>query len=209
MKQTQRFKFISIFLCLLALFSIAGCKKDPAKLKSDTEAPSFTAETNDGQTIQLSDFKGKLVVLEWSNYGCPYVVKHYKSNNIPAMQEKYKAKDVVWLTVMSSAPGKQGFYEPEEMAKQNSEFNNKATHVLRDPSGEIGRLYDAKTTPHMYIINKDGILVYHGAIDSISSADMDDIEEADNYVQLALDALINGEEVENKVTAPYGCSIKY
>jgi glutathione peroxidase-family protein len=126
-----------------------------------------------------------------------------------ALQEKYTDKDVVWLTICSSAPGKQGHREPAEITEQMNDWNAHNTAYLIDESGEVGKMYGAKTTPHMYVINPNGKLIYAGAIDSIPSADQDDIAEATNYVEQALNAAMNGKEVPNKVTKPYGCSVKY
>lgn len=172
-------------------------------------APAFATQSASGEQVSLADYAGHLVVLEWSNYNCPFVRKHYDSGNIPDMQERYTGKGVVWLTVMSSAPGKQGYFEPEALQALNKEHGNKATHVLRDADGTIGRLYDATSTPHLFVIDRDGTLAYAGAIDSIASAVKEDIEQAENYVVSALDSLLAGEKVKTPVSRAYGCSIKY
>ncbi|MCU4677623.1 redoxin domain-containing protein [Catenovulum sp. 2E275] len=180
-----------------------------ANIKVDSPAPAFTLNNEKGEQVSLADYKGKYVVLEWTNDQCPYVKKHYQSGNMQNLQQKYTDKEVVWLSVISSAPGKQGYVEADEAIELTQSRNAAPTHVLFDPSGEVGKSYGAKTTPHMYIIDKQGVLRYAGGIDSIKSANPADIEKADNYVDLGLTALMNGKEVKNKLTPPYGCSVKY
>ena len=172
-------------------------------------APDFSVKNVKGETVSLADFKDKVVVLEWINYGCPFVKKHYDSGNMPALQEKYTAKGVVWLTVNSSAEGKQGYHAPSEMAEIAAKHGNKASHFLMDTDGKMGKAYDAKVTPHMYIIHKDGKLVYNGAIDSNPSAKTEDVATADKWFADALDAVLAGKEVSNAKTKPYGCGVKY
>ncbi|PSQ97711.1 MAG: thioredoxin family protein [Bacteroidetes bacterium SW_7_64_58] len=172
-------------------------------------APDFTLEAADGETHSLSDFEGKYVVLEWLNFECPFVGKHYGSGNMQALQEKYTDEGVVWLSIVSSAPGKQGYYPPKEMIEQKRKYNGNMTAILMDPDGEIGKTYGATVTPHMYVINPDGELVYRGGIDDKPTTDEADIEGATNYVDRALTAVMNGEEVSPKQAKPYGCTIKY
>ncbi|PSR03668.1 MAG: thioredoxin family protein [Bacteroidetes bacterium SW_8_64_56] len=172
-------------------------------------APDFTLEAADGETHSLSDFEGKYVVLEWLNFECPFVGKHYGSGNMQALQEKYTDEGVVWLSIVSSAPGKQGYYPPKEMIEQKKRHNGNMTAILMDPDGEIGKTYGATVTPHMYVINPDGELVYRGGIDDKPTTDEADIEGATNYVDRALTAVMNGEEVSPKQAKPYGCTIKY
>ncbi|MEO1474854.1 MAG: redoxin domain-containing protein, partial [Pseudomonadota bacterium] len=164
-----------------------------------------------GETVSLSDFAGQTVVLEWTNHGCPFVQKHYDETykNMQGLQTAAADDGVVWLSVISSAPGKQGHVSPEEANELTTSRGAAPSAVIIDESGDIGRLYDAKTTPHMYIITGDGTLAYQGAIDSIKSARVSDIPEADNYVTAALDAVAAGEAVETAQTRPYGCSVKY
>ena len=171
--------------------------------------PDFTLEAADGETHSLSDFEGKYVVLEWLNFECPFVGKHYGSGNMQALQEKYTDEGVVWLSIVSSAPGKQGYYPPKEMIEQKKRHNGNMTAILMDPDGEIGKTYGATVTPHMYVINPDGELVYRGGIDDKPTTDEADIEGATNYVDRALTAVMNGEEVSPKQAKPYGCTIKY
>ncbi|HSP42088.1 MAG TPA: thioredoxin family protein [Luteolibacter sp.] len=172
-------------------------------------APDFSVKNVKGETVSLADFKDKVVVIEWINYGCPFVKKHYDSGNMPALQEKYTAKDVVWLTVNSAAEGKQGYHAPAEMAEIATKHGNKASHFLMDTDGKMGKAYDAKVTPHMYIIHKDGKLVYNGAIDSNPSAKTEDVATADKWFADALDAVLAGKEVSNAKNKPYGCGVKY
>lgn len=175
----------------------------------DTAAPLFTATDSNGKTVSLKDFTGKTVILEWTNHECPFVKKHYGSGNMQKLQQKYTDEDVVWLSVISSAKGKQGYVTGKEANKLSRDRSAKPSYVLLDESGEIGHMYAAKTTPHMYIIDPKGTLRYMGAIDSIRSADPADIPEATNYVTQAMSELSAGKPVSEKATRAYGCSIKY
>lgn len=175
----------------------------------DKAAPAFSGKAADGSTINLADYKGKTVVLEWTNHDCPYVIKHYESGNIPKLQKEAIAKDIVWLQVISSAPGEQGHVDGAKAQKVNEYRNSTPTNTILDPEGTIGKLYGAKTTPHLYIINPEGTLVYKGGIDSIKSTKQQDIPDATNYVHETLEALASGKKVPHPSTAPYGCSIKY
>jgi peroxiredoxin len=173
------------------------------------EAPAFTAKNVKGDEISLSTYADKVVVLEWVNFDCPFVKKHYSSKNMQKLQEAYTAKDVVWLIVNSSAEGKQGFLEATKLAEKVAAEEGKATEILLDTDGNIGKAYDAKVTPHMMIIAKDGTLAYSGAIDSVASTDPADIEGADKLFANALDAVLAGKEVTNAKNKPYGCGVKY
>lgn len=173
------------------------------------EAPSFALEDTEGTTHNLADYEGQFVVLEWLNFGCPFVGKHYGSGNMQKLQEKYTNEGVTWLSIVSSAPGTQGYYPPDEMKEQKEKYNGNMTAILLDPSGEVGKKYGAKVTPHMYIINPDGQLIYKGGIDDKPTTDEADIEGATNYVVNALDEAMNGEEVSVKTSQPYGCTVKY
>ena len=172
-------------------------------------APDFTAKNVKGETVSLADFKGKVVVLEWTNYDCPFVKKHYEGKNIPSLQESYTAKGVIWLTISSSAEGKQGYHEPSKMAEIAASQGNKATHFIVDADGKVGKAYDAKVTPHMFIISADGKLVYDGAIDSKATTNTEDVATADKLFVNALDAVLAGKEVENAKNKPYGCGVKF
>jgi peroxiredoxin len=173
------------------------------------KAPDFTATDTNGKTHKLSDYSGKFVVLEWTNRGCPYTMKHYTSSNMQRLQREWTSKGVVWLTVISSAPGKQGYVTAAEENSYVKEVNAAPTAVLLDPTGALGHLYDAKTTPDMYIINPQGTLIYSGAIDDKATTDVSDISGAKNYVTLALDEATSGKPVGIPTTRPYGCSVKY
>ncbi|HGY56973.1 MAG TPA: thioredoxin family protein [Caldithrix abyssi] len=178
-------------------------------LEVNKPAPDFTLTDHQGKTHSLSQYKGKYVVLEWINFDCPFVRKHYGSGNMQALQKEYTKKGVVWLSVCSSAPGKQGHFDAKEITKRLAEAGGAQTAYLIDAEGKVGRLYGAKTTPHMFIIDPEGKLIYNGAIDSIRSTDKDDIKKAENYVRTVLDAVLNGKEVKPFTTVPYGCSVKY
>lgn len=175
----------------------------------DQKAPDFSLAGIDGKTYKLSDFKGKYVVLEWNNLDCPFVKKHYGSGNMQALQKKYTDKGVVWLTICSSAQGKQGYYEPAALQEMTKERKLASTAYLRDPDGTVGREYGAKTTPNMFVVNPDGTLIYAGAIDDKPSTDPNDIKGANNYVAACLDASLAGKPVATKTTVSYGCGVKY
>lgn len=175
------------------------------------KAPDFTGVTSNGETVSLSDFAGKTVILEWTNHDCPFVVKHYATPpaNMQTLQQQAADEGMVWLSVISSRAGEQGHVSPEKANELTDSRGAAPAHVILDESGDIGRLYDAKTTPHMYIITPEGELVYDGAIDSIPSARLADLDEAENYVSLALAELAAGQPVSTPVTQPYGCAVKY
>lgn len=172
-------------------------------------APAFTATDSHGKAVTLGDFSGKPVVLEWSNDGCPFVKKHYGSGHMQALQKTFTAQGVVWLTVISSAPGKQGYVDGATADRLSVERGAAPTDVLLDPDGALGHLYDAKTTPHLFVVDGKGTLVYAGGIDSIASADPDDVPKAEPYLKTALTEVLAGKPVSRPVTRPYGCSIKY
>lgn len=180
-----------------------------AKISVDAAAPDFSLVNEAGEIVTLSQHKGKYVILEWTNHLCPYVQKHYSSDNMQGLQGEYTDQDVVWLSIISSAPGKQGYVSAKESMGLTKDRGAVPSHVLFDPEGDVGKMYSAKTTPHMYIIDPEGILRYAGAIDSIKSANPADIAKANNYVELSMSALMAGKHVANKLTPPYGCSIKY
>jgi peroxiredoxin len=172
-------------------------------------APSFTATDSRGQTESLDHFRGKYVVLEWHNQGCPYTHKHYISGNMQALQKEWTAKGVVWFTVISSAPGEQGYVTSAEENAYVAKMHADPTAVLMDPDGKLGHLYNARTTPEMYVIDPQGQLIYEGAIDNRPTPDVDDIRGADNYLTDALTAAMAGKPVATPYTRPYGCSVKY
>lgn len=181
----------------------------PAPLKVDGPAPAFDVKDSTGKAHSLKDGEGKWMVLEWYNKDCPYVRKHYDAKNMQALQEKYTAKGVVWYTVISSAKGKQGYLETAEVAPNVQKEGAKPTAVLLDTDGVMGKAYGAKTTPHMFVINPQGQVVYAGAIDDNNSADSKVIPKSKNFVAAALDAGMAGKPVEHKATAAYGCAVKY
>jgi peroxiredoxin len=166
--------------------------------------PDFTLPDTYGKDHSVADYRGKYVVLEWLNYDCPSVVKHYAAGNMQMLQEKYTGMDVVWLAVVSSAPGKQGYFEPDAMNERSAAEGSKATAVLLDPSGEVGRMYHAQVTPHMMVVSPDGALIYNGAIDDKPGTRASTLEGAHNYVAAALDESMAGGEVSVALTRPYG-----
>ena len=172
-------------------------------------APAFSAKDVTGKTVSLADFKGKTVVLEWVNPGCPYVRKHYSGGNMQGTQQEAVAKNVVWLAVNSTATDHPDYLKPADLAKWMKDQKAPATHTLMDEDGKIGKAYGARTTPHLYIIDGKGMLVYAGGIDSIPSASASDIPKATNYVKASLTEIAGGKSVSNAVTRPYGCSVKY
>ncbi|MEO6278980.1 redoxin domain-containing protein [Roseateles sp.] len=192
---------------LLALLLAPALAQAAATVEAP--APTFSATTAEGKPLSLADLKGKTVVLEWTNHDCPYVKKHYSSGNMQSQQKDAAAQGVVWLQVVSSAPGQQGHVDGATARKLNSERGAAPMATLLDPKGELGKLYGAQTTPHMYVIKPDGTLAYKGGIDSIATADKADIAKAEPYVTEALAAVAAGRKVEKASTRPYGCSVKY
>jgi peroxiredoxin len=172
-------------------------------------APDFAGLDSNGKTVRLSDYKGKLVVLEWSNHECPYVRKHYSSSNMQALQRDATKDGVVWLTIVSSPKGEQGHVEGPKANELTQSRKAAPTAVLLDPKGEIARLYDARVTPHMFIVDKEGMLQYMGGIDDKATANVADIKDAKNYVRAALAELAKGQKVSEAVTRAYGCTVKY
>ena len=194
-----------ILLSIITAFSLTA----HANVSVGKAAPDFTGVDSNGNKHSLSDFKGKTVVLEWTNHDCPYVKKHYNSGNMQTLQKQATADGVVWLSIISSRPGKQGHVSGGKANDLTRSRNAAPTAVILDETSAIGRLYAAKTTPHMYIIDTTGQLVYMGGIDSIPSSDEADIAGAKNYVRAALDAMTAGKTIEDSITRPYGCSVKY
>ncbi|MFN3369937.1 MAG: thioredoxin family protein [Sphingomonadaceae bacterium] len=172
-------------------------------------APVFTATDSQGRTHNLSDFRGKTVVLEWTNADCPFVQKFYSGGDMQKLQAEARQQGVVWLTINSGAPGKQGHVTPAQAnAKMKAQGFN-STAYLPDPDGTIGRAYGARTTPHMFVIDPRGTLVYAGGIDNVPTANPADIGKAQNYVRAALADLAAGREIATPTSRPYGCSVKY
>ena len=192
----------------LILLSLLSATLFAAPQPGDT-APDFSLTDIHAQKHSLSDYKGKYVVLEWNNPGCPFVRKHYDSGNMPKLQQEERAKGVIWLTINSAAAGRQGDLPPEQLEKFLQDEHSDPTAYLRDPDGTVGHLYGAKTTPHMFVINPGGILIYQGGIDNKPTPDPADIPGATNYVRAALDESMAGKPVTVATSRPYGCSVKY
>lgn len=172
-------------------------------------APGFQATDSNGQMHNLSDYRGKYVVLEWHNNGCPYTRKHYESGNMQRLQREWTGKGVVWFTVISSAPGQQGYVTAQQENDYLKRMNAAPTAALLDPRGDLGRLYSAKTTPHMFVISPAGTLIYDGAIDNKPTTEQSDIAGSENYVTAALQEAMAGQPIATATTRPYGCSVKY
>jgi glutathione peroxidase-family protein len=172
-------------------------------------APDFTLKDLSGTKHELSDLKGKFVVLEWVNFGCPFVRKHYGSENMQKLQKEFVDKGVMWLSICSSAPGKQGNEAPDTAKSSFAQFGSAATAYLIDEDGKVGRLYSARTTPEMFVINPGGVLIYAGAIDDKPTPDPSTVAGSNNYVKAALDEATSGKAVSVPSTKPYGCSVKY
>ena len=174
-----------------------------------TAAPDFSLTDSKGKAQTVSQYKGKYVVLEWFNPECPFVKKHYGSGNMQKLQEEFTGKGVVWLTIDSSAPGLEGNLSAEQANAKLAEWKTKQTAFVLDPDGKAGRSYAAKNTPHMFVINPEGKIVYEGAIDSKATPNPSDIANSTNYVKVALEESLAGKTVSNANTKPYGCSVKY
>lgn len=199
-------KHLTYIAAAFALFVVSPALAAP---EIGQPAPDFEAVDIHGEPFKLSDHKGKTVVLEWTNHLCPFVIKHYSTGNMQATQKAAMDKGVEWITIVSSAPGKQGHTSVEEAATIAEEAGAQITTKILDESGEIGQMYDAQTTPHMFVINDEGVLVYAGSIDSNSSPNPKTVDEATNYVLAALGSLEAGEPIETAQSAPYGCAVKY
>ena len=180
-----------------------------AAVRPGAAAPDFSGTDSNGQTRRLSDFKGKVVVLEWTNDKCPFVGKHYGTNNMQQLQKEATSKGVVWLSIVSSAPGQQGYVTANQANDLTKSRNAVPTAVILDPEGEIGRIYNARTTPHMYVVGQNGTMMYMGAIDDAPSSQTADVQKANNYVRTALGEVLNGKPVTTSTTQPYGCTVKY
>lgn len=200
-------KKLSIVLALMLFATTAMFASETAKVGS--KAPEFTLKDSKGVEHNISDYAGKYIVLEWINYECPFVVKHYESENMQNLQREFTEKGVIWLTVCSSAKGKQGNYTNAEIEKRRKDYKSSETAYLIDESGDVGKMYNAKVTPDMVIINPNQEVIYLGAIDNIPSTDKSDIDKADNYVLQALNSAMNGQAIKVKSSKPYGCGIKY
>ncbi len=200
----------SFYLLATAALAVATLPASSnAQAVVGSPAPGFTVTDSHGQAHSLSEYRGKFVVLEWHNHDCPYTRKHYASGNMEALQKEWTAKGVVWFTVISSAPGLQGYMTDAQENAYLEKMHADPTAVLMNPEGKLGRLYDAKTTPEMYVIDPQGKLIYEGAIDNRPTPDESDIKGADNYLNDALTEAMEGKQVAVEYTRPYGCSVKY
>jgi peroxiredoxin len=193
-------------LCTLAASTALFAADSPAV---GTNAPDFSATDSEGKTQTVSQYKGKYIVLEWFNPECPFVKKHYGSGNMQKLQEEFTGKGVVWLTVDSSASGKEGHLTAEQANAKMTEWKTKQTALVLDADGKAGQAYGAKNTPHMFVINPEGKIIYEGAIDSKATPNASDIAGSTNYVKVALEESLAGKTVSNANTKPYGCSVKY
>ena len=198
---------IRLLAFITLAFSIPAFAGDP--VPPGSKAPAFTLTDAQGKTASLAEYAGKTVVIEWVNFDCPFVQKHYRDGAMPALQAKWTAQGVTWLAINSSAPGKQGHLTGEALTARIAKEGVKATRYLVDTDGAVGKAYGAATTPQMVVIDGSGVVRYHGAIDSIRSTDAADVAKATNHVDVALTALAAGKPVEVAQTKSYGCSVKY
>jgi hypothetical protein len=208
MKQFSRFSHFSrSFFAAAAVAALAAAPL--LAVRVGQAAPAFSATASNGQTYKLSDYRGKFVVLEWHNNGCPYTQKHYNSGNMQRLQKEWTAKGVVWFTVISSAAGEQGYVTAAQENDYMKRMNAAPTAALLDPNGQLGHIYDAKTTPQMILIGPDGQVLYDGAIDNKPTEDPSSISGAKNYIDAALTEAMAGKPVSMASSRPYGCSVKY
>jgi len=205
-------RVLSSLVAAIVLVSLAAAPElgaQEAQAQIGEHAPAFTLPDTYGDEHSLPDYEGEWVVLEWLNYDCPFVRKHYDSGNMPSLQETYGSKGVIWFAVVSSAPGKQGYFAPDEMNRRSEQAGSVAKAVLLDPEGTVGRLYGARTTPQMVLIDPAGTVLYNGAIDDKPSARIETIEGAHNYLVAAIEEAMAGKPVSVPTSQPYGCSVKY
>jgi peroxiredoxin len=204
-RHLHRLALAAVALPLISLLLTPAAHATPV----GKTAPAFELKDVGGKTVKLADFKGKHVVLEWTNPSCPFVVKHYGTQNMQGLQKEFTAKDVVWIVVTSTAPGTSDHLAPAALSAKYKAWGASATHVLSDDSGAVGKAYAAKTTPHMFVIDPKGVLIYAGGIDDKRSANPTDVKDAKNHVRAALDESLSGKAVSVPTAAPYGCAIKY
>jgi peroxiredoxin len=213
LRMTRRTFVAGTTLAGLATVAGRGILASPAwaagVAKVGETAPAFTGAATNGQSVSLADQRGKIVILEWTNHDCPYVRKHYDSGNMQTLQKEITAQGVVWLTLISSSPGTQGYVSPKQADELTASRKANPTAVLLDPTGAVGKAYGATNTPHMYIVDKAGLLVYAGAIDDRPTTRRTDVQGAHNYVRAALEDMAAGRAVQTPVTRAYGCTVKY
>jgi peroxiredoxin len=213
LRMTRRTFVAGATLAGLATVAGRGILASPAwaagVAKVGETAPAFTGAATNGQSVSLADQRGKIVILEWTNHDCPYVRKHYDSGNMQTLQKEITAQGVVWLTLISSSPGTQGYVSPKQADELTASRKANPTAVLLDPTGAVGKAYGATNTPHMYIVDKAGLLVYAGAIDDRPTTRRTDVQGAHNYVRAALEDMAAGRAVQTPVTRAYGCTVKY
>lgn len=205
---TSRTLLAGFTCCVLLLIAVPEVQAQSSAPVGEP-APEFTLKDTNGAPHSLSDYQGTYVVLEWVDFLCPYVGKHYGSGNMQTLQETYTNKGVAWFSVYSAAPSHRAHFPPEKMTAKNQELGGQQTAILMDSTGQVGKMYGATNTPHMFVINPGGELVYKGGIDDKPTTDEADVKGAKNYVRAALDASMNGREVEVEKAPPYGCPIKY
>lgn len=196
-------------LSAILLFICTARDSNAAKLVTGSEAPDFEYLDTEGNTGKLSDFRDKYVILEWFNHGCPFVGKHYKSKKMQDLQSEYTEKDVVWIAVNSTSENHGDYRNADESNSDARNYGTSASHIVIDENGKIGLLYGAKVTPHIFIIDPEGVLVYQGAADDIKSTDTGDIPKTTNYIDLAMTEALTPKELSNPETKPYGCGVKY
>jgi len=193
----------------LGAVALVGVPRAHAAPSVGKAAPAFTTASTAGPSVSLADLRGKLVVLEWTNHDCPYVRKHYDTGNMQTLQREAVGQGVVWLTLISSSPGTQGFVSASEANELTEKRKAAPTAVLLDPTGAVGKAYGATNTPHMYVITREGVLAYMGAIDDRPTSRRADVQGANNYVRAALAAVAAGQPVATPITRAYGCTVKY
>jgi len=206
--------FLLLALAIGASYTATACTESeaapvPESPPVNQPAPAFTVTDTKGKTHSLDSYRGKWVVLEWFNHDCPYTKKHYKSDNMQALQREYTAKNVVWISVISSAPGKDGYGSAADIDQQMIEKKAAPSFVVRDTAGVLGRMYGARNTPQLFAIDPEGVLRYAGAIDDKPTSKAKDVQGAKNYLKAALDAGLAGQPIAVSTSQPYGCDVKY
>lgn len=206
----MNFKILSFSLITAVLvFTFFVANSNAAKLSTGSPAPDFDYTDVQAVSGKLSELKGKYVIIEWFNHGCPFVAKHYNTEKMQELQNKFTGKGVVWIAVNSTSDAHGDYKNTEETKAEAQKFGTTASHIVIDESGDIGKLYGAKTTPHIFIVDPEGVLVYQGAADSIKSTENTDIAKATNYIDVSMTEALTPKEISNPETKPYGCSVKY